>query len=215
MLLSLVASGLCSAQTVETYYYTNRSLENITERENAKYSETITTTVDGKITKTVTNLKKNIVEFSETLKGEEPFGMWVSLMGSGTEERDYDFQLNYGNKNCPVDSLIINAFQSNAAMNYTAPALTTGEQSISQFLGRNLRYPAFARRRNIQGKVTLKFTITEQGTIENISVYKGVHVQLDKEAARVLRKMKLTGPPTVNGQPKSLCSTIDIGFRLD
>ena len=214
-LMGLVA---CNAQTSETKYYkTSSQGEEEVSKDKAKYSRTITQNQDGSITTTRTNLKKNIVENSETLKGEEPIGTWIYLRGNGPAEMDYNFELIYSQEECPKENMVPNIdnyFVDNPEQGYVAPKIPTDEESLSRFIGRNLVYPSKARRGGIQGAVGVTFTITKQGNTENVYVNKGVHLLLDKEAARVIRKLKFSKPPMVNGQPVDVCITMPLRFKL-
>ncbi|HEY5745331.1 MAG TPA: energy transducer TonB [Chryseolinea sp.] len=214
----LMTLVICNAQTSETKYYksTSRGEEEVSQ-DKAKYSRTITQNQDGSVTTTRTNLKKNIVEHSETLKGEEPFGIWIYLRGNGPAEMDYNFDLVYSQEECPKENVVPNIddyFVDHPEQSYVAPKLPADEESLARFVGRNLVYPAKARRGGIQGVVWVTFTITKQGNTENVYVNKGVHLVLDKEAARVVRKLKFSRPPMVNGQPADVCITLPIKFKL-
>lgn len=215
LLMGLV---VCSAQTSETKYYkTSFTGGEEVPQDKAKYSHTITQNQDGSITETITNLKKNIIESRETLKGEEPFGIWIYLRGSGPAEMDYDFELVYSQEECPKENVVPNIddyFVDHPGQGYVAPKISTGEESLLRFISRNLVYPANARRGGIQGAVWLTFTITKQSNIENVYVSKGVHLLLDKEAARLIRKLKFSKPPMVNGQPADVCITMPLKFKL-
>jgi TonB family protein len=201
------------AQTSETRYYKSMSMDEEVPQEKAKYSKTITTNADGSITTERKNLKKNLIESRQVLKGDEPVGIWVYLTGRGPAEMNYDFTVEYSDQECPKNLNIKNYFIDDLSIQYESPKLSTGEQ-FYEFVGKNLVYPAKARRENIQGKVDLTFDLTKDGVIENIRVKKGVHIVLDKEAVRILKKIKLSSPPKINGQPQTLCASTSISFRL-
>lgn len=215
--LILMLAFICQAQNVQTRYYNNQYLEEEVPQEKARYFQTVTQNADGSITTSKKNLKKDVIESSQTLKGEEPFGVWIYQRAGGLAEMDYNFQLKYTGEDCPgSDALtkIENYLANDDSKGYTAPKIAPEEKSILSFIGRNLVYPAKARREGIQGKVVLVFTITKEGVIENIFVKKGVHLILDKEAVRVLRKLKFSSPPRLNGHPQNFCVEMPISFKL-
>ncbi len=179
----------------------------------AIFSKTITNNSDGSIATERKNLKKNLVESRQVLKGEEPVGIWIYLTGRGPAEMDYDFKLEYSNQGCQSSLDIKDYFADDMGVGYTSPNISTGEQ-FYEFIGKSIVYPAKARREGIQGNVELTFDITKDGLIENIKVKKGVHLVVDKEAVRVLKKIKLSSPPKINGQPQTLCANASISFRL-
>lgn len=203
----------CGAQISETKYYKRMSMDEEVPQEKAKYSKTISKNPDGSIVTERKNLKKNLVESRQVLKGEEPVGIWIYLTGKGPAEMNYDFPLEYIDQECPKNFDIKNYFTDDLSITYEAPKVSTGEQ-FNEFLWKNLVYPAKARREGIQGKVDLIFDLTKDGAIENIRVTKGVHIVLDKEAVRILRKIKFSSPPKINGQPQTLCASTSISFRL-
>ena len=75
-------------------------------------------------------------------------------------------------------------------------------------------YPAKARRSGTEGAVKTSFTLTKEGSIENIIITKGTDIVLDKESVRILRELKFSTPPALNGQPVSLCVTLPLTFKL-
>lgn len=206
----LATPFICSAQIKETKYYRSRPFTEEVAPEKAKYAVTKETD-NGIVTTTVTNLKKQQVERSTAWKGKEPWGVWITGTGRGSENLDYNFELVYAEKTCANTTIIF--FQDNPAAAYTAPVVD-GYASYPSFLGRNLRYPAEARRNGTQGAVHMAFTITAQGEIKDIVVTQGVDVHLDKEAVRLLRKIKFSSPPKVNGQPQEICVETPLIFKL-
>lgn len=204
----------CSAQESETTYYKNMSMDEEVPQEKAKYSKTITNNPDGSITTERKNLKKDLVESRQVLKGDEPIGNWIYLTGRGPAEMDYNFIIEYSDQECPKDFNIKNYFADDISIGYQSPKVSTGEQ-FYEFIGKNLVYPGKARRQGIHGKVELTFDITNDGLIENIRVKKGVHIILDKESVRILKKMKFSSPPKINGQPQALCANTAMTYRLE
>jgi protein TonB len=152
------------------------------------------------------------------MKGEEPVAVWVSRIGSGLEERDYNFELNYGKRDCEntgVQTKNADFLTDNAADQYTAPVLDTSEADLMTIIRKNLRYPAYARRNGVDGTVQMIFTITKEGRVENIVVIKGLHVSLDKEAVRMVRLLKFKKPPVVKGEPADVCVKFPITYKLN
>jgi TonB family protein len=187
------------------------------EKEKAKISRERIQNADSSITITIKEIKNDKVLNSETYKGNEPMGVWIYGYGKNIAEKDYNFKLIYSESNCeiaPVLKSVVNYFEDNPSLVYQAPKITTGEDGLSQFLVRNMRYPAKARDNNITGKVHIAFNLTTAGLIENLVVTKGKFVELDKEAIRVIRKLKFSTPAMLNGKPIDLCLAMPINFAL-
>lgn len=198
------------AQTTETKYY-NSKYKEVSEKK-AKYVKTTTKNNDGSKTMNVMNLRTGH-ETKETYKEYEPYGIW----NSGGQKRDYNFRLVYTNDECTNANLAIKKnhyFEDNDTVAYKAPRIST-EVDFFQFMCKNMRYPNPAKENGIQGTVQAQFTITKEGTVKNISITKGVHVTLDKEYVRVIRKMKFNIPPMINGQPAEICVSAPCVFRLE
>lgn len=218
--LTLFVSSLsffCSAQDSVTMYYSNRNFDQLVEPAKAKYTETVIRD-KGAVTTTRRDLKKNLIIYRHAEKGGEPIGVWITAIGKGLEERDYNFDLKYGKEECVNPSVlqgIPDFMQDNVAIQYSAPKLATGETNILEFIRKRLRYPAYARRNGIEGAVEMAFTITREGNIEDIIVTKGVHVSLDKESVRVIRQVQFSNPPMINGEPQDVCVKAPIAYRLN
>ena len=129
--------------------------------------------------------------------------------GKGIEEMDYDFPLIYSEAPC-IDSSLIN---DQNISNDNAPKLISADSNMMTFFMRNLRYPSFARENGIEGRVMVQFIISESGTVEDPVVMKSVQTTLDKEAVRVIRKMKFT-VPTIHGKLYRICMKVPITFKL-
>ena len=215
-ILVLAFTTISYGQTSKTKFFNSEGLEKEATENKAKYSQTITKNTEGTTKTEVKNLKKNEIVRSETFKGNEPYGIWKFRYGNGFKTIDYNFSLIYSDEKC-IDSLPIltnDYFQDNDSLGYRAPIISTGDLTIYQYVGKNIFYPAIARENGIQGTVYLQLTLTAKGT-KDIVVKRGVDISLDKEAVRVLRELKFSSPPTVNGQPNLVnCLKLPIGFRL-
>lgn len=205
------------AQTTVITYSKSQRFDSEVPENKAKFSRTVVTGADGTVSTTDRNLKTNEVIGQFARRNDEPVGVWITQRPFGGYEKiDFDFNLVYEETSCTNDGFsekINKFFESDPTINYTAPAF--GEyETFYAFISRNLRYPAKARREGIEGSVFFKFNISADGTVRDIVITKGVHVVLDKEAMRVLRKMKLSSPPKVNGEPRAICVQVPIKFKL-
>lgn len=215
-ILILLAMGLTSlgyAQTTTTQYFSDHWLTKETAPGKGKFSQTTIEQPDGMRIIEVKNVNKNELLSRQAYKGQEPYGVWLK----GATSLDYNFPLTYTTDKCVRDTAdvhIDNPLQDNAQQGYQAPRLVGGYTSIYQYLAQHIKYPEFARNRGIEGKVYVRFTITPEGAIEDISVWKGgVEPHLDKEALRVVRGVQFASPPLLNGQPHGLCLIMPITFR--
>ncbi len=89
-----------------------------------------------------------------------------------------------------------------------------GIQSMSQFLGRTMKYPSEARRRGIQGTVFLSFIVNTDGSISDITLVKGIGKECDQEAIRVISLSPKWIPGTQNGKAVRSRFVLPLKFKL-
>lgn len=77
-----------------------------------------------------------------------------------------------------------------------------------------LAYPDSAREAGIEGTVYLQIVVEPDGRPTNVTVLKGVHALLDKEARRFAQTMNFT-PGRKNGEIVRTRMTIPIRFKLE
>ena len=213
LFLVILISSSAWSQSVETKYYSNRSLSKEVLQTKAKFSRTVTKGSDGRVTTSLKDIKNNQIIYSETFKGNEPFGVWIVRGG----ELDYEFPLVYGEDQCANGNELEKLetyFEDNDSIGYKAPEIGNEASSIWEIIGKNITYPSYSRRRGIEGRVYIYFIINEDGSAENFVVVKGVETNIDKEALRVVRKIKFSNPPMHNGVPVKVCVILPITFRL-
>ncbi|HQQ93248.1 MAG TPA: energy transducer TonB [Bacteroidia bacterium] len=199
-----------------TKYYCDKSLKQECEQNKATYAMMLILNSDGSLTREVRDLRKNQLLKSETRKGDEPWGIWYYQKPGGYDTLDYFFDLQYSDEACKSDTTCrpTNPFQDDPSIGYISPKLEGQESSLFRFVSKTLYYPIEARELGKEGKVILNFKINTKGEVEDILVLKGTHVQLDKEAVRVLRKLKFRNPATLNGEARHLCMNLPISFKL-
>ncbi len=89
-----------------------------------------------------------------------------------------------------------------------------GLEAFYKWVGKNIRYPAAARRMGMEGKVFVKFVIEPTGVISSIEVVKGFNGECDKEAARVISIAPRWKPGKQSGRPVRQAYTLPITFKL-
>lgn len=89
-----------------------------------------------------------------------------------------------------------------------------GPKKMNEFISKNLVYPEEAINLNLQGKVFLSFIIDKEGNVTRVTVEKGVHPILDKQAVELIESMPQWTPAILYGKPtKSLVKQV-INFAL-
>lgn len=69
------------------------------------------------------------------------------------------------------------------------PQFQGGLSALGMFLGKNIKYPKEASRKNISGKVFVSFIVCEDGSLCDYEVLKGIGGGCDEEALRVVKEM--------------------------
>ena len=94
------------------------------------------------------------------------------------------------------------------------PEFPGGKAAIFKYLAQNIRYPQKAAKNGTQGLVALQFYVDTDGSIDDITVVRGVSRELNEEAKRVIKKMPKWKPGTIGGEPARIQFTLPVQFRL-
>lgn len=94
------------------------------------------------------------------------------------------------------------------------PEFPGGMTGLMQYLSKNIRYPAEAQTKGIQGRVTVAVIINTEGKAVNASIVRSVDPSLDAEALRVASTMPDWVPGTKDGKPVNVRYTFPVTFRL-
>ena len=94
------------------------------------------------------------------------------------------------------------------------PQFPGGAVEFMKWLTKNLRYPAAAQQRKVQGKVQAVFYVEKDGSITGLKVVKSLSPECDKEALRVLSMMPKWQPGIQHDQPCRTKVCIPIVFKL-
>ena len=95
------------------------------------------------------------------------------------------------------------------------PEFPGGMAALGQFLSKNIRYPPAASRANISGRVFVSFVVNTDGSIQDVSVLKGLGFGTDEEAMRVIRAMPKWRPGKQSGRPVRVKYNLPINFQLE
>ncbi len=117
--------------------------------------------------------------------------------------------------------LCVSAVYAQNAPDNTVPVYQYVEQmpvphyELNRYLNKNLHYPDSAREHDIEGKVVLSFVVSEDGSIADVEVLRGVSDECDSEAVRVIKTMPAWQPGKQNGVPVKVRFTQSITFKLE
>jgi protein TonB len=94
------------------------------------------------------------------------------------------------------------------------PEPVGGITAFYDYVSKNIKYPASARRMGVEGKVFLLFIIDTDGSITNVEVIKGIHPDCDAEAVRVVSSAPKWVPGKQRGRPVKVRMRLPITFKL-
>lgn len=95
------------------------------------------------------------------------------------------------------------------------PRFNDGDANeFSRWVNSQIVYPEIAKEANIQGRVTLQFTVGADGKVTNVKVLKGVDPSLDQEAMRVVSKSPKWTPGRQRDRAVRVTYTFPVIFRL-
>ncbi len=94
------------------------------------------------------------------------------------------------------------------------PEFPGGSEIMMEFLNKNLVYPKEVFNDNISGMVICSFMVDKNGSISDVSVVRGIHPLLDKEAIRVIKVMPKWNPGKQGGKAVPVKFTLPIRFSM-
>jgi len=94
------------------------------------------------------------------------------------------------------------------------PLYPGGDAALLKYLSDHTKYPEIPKENNVQGKVYIKFVISESGNVIDASIVKGVDPYLDAEALRVVRTLPNWKPGKQRDQAVPVSFILPINFKL-
>lgn len=89
-----------------------------------------------------------------------------------------------------------------------------GMSGWNQYLGKNLNYPAQARKMGIEGTVIVVFEIQKDGSIRNVEILRGIGGGADEEAIRVVQNSPRWESGKQRGKAVNTRMRLPIRFKL-
>lgn len=94
------------------------------------------------------------------------------------------------------------------------PQFPGGKEKLNEYLSTHLQYPAEAKEKGIQGRVTMTFIVNRDGSISDAEVARGVDTSLDNEALRIINSMPRWIPGQQGGKNVRTRYMLTLPFRL-
>jgi protein TonB len=93
-------------------------------------------------------------------------------------------------------------------------AFPGGTTALMKFVSTNLAYPKGAAKKDIDGRVVVRFSVEKDGSLSNIEITRGASPELDAEAIRIVKSMPKWKPAAVYGELRVEKYTLPVLFRL-
>ncbi|RZL40599.1 MAG: energy transducer TonB [Pedobacter sp.] len=97
---------------------------------------------------------------------------------------------------------------------YSEPEYPGGVGKFWSFIKNNIKYPDIAVEKNIEGVVSLEFTIDRTGYLKNVEIIRDIGYGCGQEASKVLKSSKRWNTALQNGRPIERRISIEIPFKL-
>lgn len=94
------------------------------------------------------------------------------------------------------------------------PGFPGGEEALLKYISYHIEYPTMAVERGIEGRVTVRFVVNKDGYVQDVTVIRGVHELLDKEAVRVIQSLPRWNPGKQNGVAVAVYYNVPVNFTL-
>jgi len=89
-----------------------------------------------------------------------------------------------------------------------------GISEFYKYVSTNIKYPAQARRLNVEGRVYVEFIVGKDGKIFNAITVKGIGAGCDEEAVRIIMSAPAWNPAKQRGKPVRQRMVLPITFKL-
>lgn len=95
-----------------------------------------------------------------------------------------------------------------------SPRFPGGEEALYRFIDTVRIYPPQAIEEQIEGRVVVRFIITDTGELKNVEVFRSLCPSCDAEALRIVKRMPKWIPGRWAETPKAMNYVLPIPFRL-
>jgi protein TonB len=115
----------------------------------------------------------------------------------------------------PVEEVVVEDDNKIFTVVEQQPEFQGGYEAMMNFIKKNMRYPASARRMGVDGTVYVSFVVSKDGSISEVKTIRGISADCDKEAMRVVSMMPPWRPGKQNGKPVFVRFVLPIKFKLN
>ncbi len=95
-----------------------------------------------------------------------------------------------------------------------APEYPGGYNAMFDFISKNVKYPKESKEKGIEGRVYVQFVVEKDGSLNEITVLRGVSEDIDAEAIRVVKAMPNWKPGMKEGKTVRVQYVLPFKFQL-
>lgn len=145
-------------------------------------------------------------------------GVWTFYNNKNELEQSYDFSTQKlifsGPESRPKMGWVITETDTLETVVDSPAVYLGGTATYAEILAKNMRFPAPAVRRGVQGRVYVTFMIDEKGRTSGHKVSKPIDRDCDEEALRVSRLLTDWLPAVKDGKPVKSLHMIPVSFNF-
>ena len=86
---------------------------------------------------------------------------------------------------------------------------------FTKWVNKRISYPDSAKKKGIEGRVGVQFTVAKDGTVKDVKVAQSADPALDAEAVRVISSSPKWTPGSQNGKPVDVKYMFPVVFKLN
>lgn len=94
------------------------------------------------------------------------------------------------------------------------PSFPGGEIELLKFVAENIKYPKQAVRMGVEGRVHVQFVVEKDGSLSDVQVLRGIGLECDNEAIRVIQTIPNFNPGKQRGKPVRVKMVLPINFNI-
>ena len=95
------------------------------------------------------------------------------------------------------------------------PEYKDGLSGLQQFFQNNIKYPQDAKEKNLRGNVIVSIVVMENGSVNNVRIFKGISPSINEEALRVVKLTSFNWKPAyIDGKTVKYQYNIPVMFSL-
>ena len=95
------------------------------------------------------------------------------------------------------------------------PKFPGGVKNLMNYLSTHIKYPAQAKKDEIEGRVFVNFIIEKDGSVSHVKILRGIGHGCDKESMRVVKNMPRWIPGEQRGKPVRVDYNLPVKFSLE